>query len=150
MKNLIQAGLIGLAIGSLIELLVSFLQAIGDTPEYVWATPAYLEAFGGNTLAAATLAKASYILLGILFQLASRIYASEKISLTLATFSHFLLALAGVATTGLVLRWFPLTPAGFAVFGLIFFLVYSLIWGISWLRTSRSVQELQEKLAQQA
>lgn len=74
----------------------------------------------------------------------------ELETLTLATFSHFLLALAGVATTGLVLRWFPLTPAGFAIFGLIFFLVYSLIWGISWLRTSRSVQELQEKLGQQA
>lgn len=147
MKNIIKAGVYGLAIGTLVELLVSVIVSINNSQSvFVWATPAYLEQFGENTLLAAFLAKAVYALIGILSWATAKIFDAEKLALTTATLGHFALTLTIIGLAGLGLKWFPITALGLAIFTAIFVPIYVIIWLAIYIHTSRSIKEMNAKL----
>ncbi|MDY5584418.1 MAG: DUF3021 domain-containing protein [Arcanobacterium sp.] len=147
MKNIIKASVYGLAIGTFVELLVSVIVSINsDTSVFVWATPAYLEQFGENTLLAAFITKATYALIGILSLAAAKIFDAEKLSLVTATLGNFALMLTIVGLAGFGLKWFPITIPGFTLFTGIFITIYTVIWIISYTSTARSIKEINTKL----
>ncbi len=147
MKNFIKASVYGLAIGTLVELLVSVIVSYNNSVNiFVWATPDFLAQFEDNTLLAAFIVKGCYALIGILSYLASKIYESDKLSLTTATICHLLLICSIVGTVGLVLQWFPVTLGGLATFSLLFILIYAIIWGVIYQKTSQTIKAVNEKL----
>lgn len=147
MKNLIKASVYGLAIGSLVELLVSVIVSVlNGTTVFVWATPSYLATFGENTLLAVFIAKAVYMLIGVLSLAAARIFDSERLSLTSATVGHFALTLAIIGIAGLGLKWFPVTASGVAIFLAIFVVVYAIVWVVNYVGISRNVKDMNAKL----
>ena len=122
--------LVGLFIGSCLELLFSAL----ESSTYVPGSPQFLEQFANQHTAV-------YLALGAVVGLSSEVFDFETWSLGRATAVHAVVTTASLVLAAMVLRWVPFgwPLLGFAavVLG-----VFALIWLAIYVVTARSVARI--------
>ncbi len=128
--------LVGLFIGSCLELLFSAL----ESSTYVPGSPQFLEQFA-NQHTAVLIERLVYLALGAVVGLSSEVFDFETWSLGRATAVHAVVTTASLVLAAMVLRWVPLgwPLLGFAavVLG-----VFALIWLAIYVVTARSVARI--------
>lgn len=139
--NLFVSFLIGVGIGSLVEMFVSFSlgQITIGVPEYVMAQSSPLLAHFKSLML--------YGGYGVVGTLAGSFYDKEKISLLAATMIHLASLLIYHSFVGLYLKWFNLSTLlqPLITFTVIFFIIWSIIYFIE----KKNIEKINKSLLNQ-
>ncbi|WP_167202662.1 DUF3021 domain-containing protein [Actinomyces respiraculi] len=130
----------GITIGSLTTLAFSAAHSTHYTP----GVPEFLVGFANENVAV-LVQLVVYALLGAVCMLASEVYRSDRLNMSTASLVHLVLVGGGVAAAGWYLQWFSGPTA--LRFGVVFILVYAVIWVASYLRYRHVVNAVNARLS---
>lgn len=128
---------IGLAVGSILELLFSW--SLSGSGAYCPGVPSFLAQFDDMN-AAVAVERLVYALIGVVSCLAARVYRSPRLTLAGATAVHVAVVTTCVLAAALILQWVSMSAASMIGLLLVFLAVYAVIWLVMWLIARRDVQ----------
>lgn len=143
LTTLLFGAVVGIAIGTSIELLVNFFL---DNNGYTPASPAFLAKFTDTNIAV-LVERCCYALYGMISALASLVYQSKRLPIALATLIHLgIITVTGILL-GAYLVWWKTGPGLMWLIAMIF-VVYVLIWLAYWFTGRKDLATINEKLTE--
>ncbi|HEM6271395.1 TPA: DUF3021 domain-containing protein [Streptococcus suis] len=146
MKKYILSASLGVTIGSLISIIMAGFFGEGY---YLPVNPHstmgayYLSNF--NQVTVMFICVLIWAAIGILFQLADKIYQQDW-SLLRMTTTHFCITALGLTPLGISAGWFPLNLGSLLFFWLIFVLVYALLFFLNYRKMERYIKDINSGL----
>ena len=141
LKNLPFGILFAIGIGYIISL--TFSKIYGN---FLPASPLLTEKYG--ELKAAEMLAFYSGLIGASFTLTSPLWKIESWSLFKSTALFFTINMTVLLLAGWKMMWFTKNPAGIFDYILIYTLIFSVIWIVSYFNTKKEVEKLNEKIKQ--
>lgn len=132
---------IGVLIGLAISLVFNYLN--GSTTYYP-SSPNFVNQFA-RPLNSVTVSVVLWMLIGCVFGFGSLIFELKNWSLLKKTIINFCAYYAGFAPLAILCGWFPLTWLNFAIFTLIFIVIYAIIWSLNWYSIKKRFAQLISK-----
>lgn len=133
---------LGIAIGIGWSLFFSYLYG---AKTYYPSSPAFVDKFN-RPLDAVAVSVLLWMAMGLVFSAGTYIFTIKSWSPLKQTIVNFLIYYLGFSPLAILAGWFPLTWANFAVFTVIFVLVYLIVWTISSHIAKKEVKQINEKL----
>ena len=146
MKKYILSASLGVSIGTIISIITSSIFGQGT---YLPLNP--LSTMGAYYLAHFTQTTVMLICvvvwasIGLLFQLADKIYQQDW-SLLHMTTTHFFITALGLTSLGILAGWFPLNLGSLLLFWLIFVLLYALLFFLNYRKMERYIKDINSGL----
>ncbi len=136
---------LGIAIGYMISIILSAIFAGGD---YGAVHPELIQKFGSE-INAVIVQAILWGVIGCIFSGFSVIWERNDWSMVKQTTIVFVVYLLPMMVVGYILKWFELIILQVSIFILIFILIYSTIWLLTYLKSKRDVDELNQKIKKQ-
>lgn len=146
MKKYILSASLGLTIGTMISIITSAVFGQGAyLPLNPFSTMGayYLSNF--NQVTVMLICVLIWAAIGILFQLADKIFEQDW-SLLRMTTTHFCITALGFTPLSILAGWFPLNFASLLFFWFIFVLVYALLFFLNYRKMERQIRDINGRL----
>ncbi|CYU94086.1 DUF3021 domain-containing protein [Streptococcus suis] len=146
MKKYILSASLGIAIGTIISIITSAVFGQGAyLPLNPFSTMGayYLSNF--NQVTVMLICVAIWAAIGILFQLADKIFEQDW-SLLRMTVTHFCITVLGFTPLGILAGWFPVKLGAFLFFWLIFILIYASLFFLNHRKMERQIKDINGRL----
>ena len=146
MKKIISRMVNGLLICEFVLLIISLVMSYFFTDgDFSIANPMLIEN-SKSVFSASFLSICLVGLLGLVFGFASVVWEEEKLSILARTIIHFLLTGSTMVFVGYKLYWFQKSFLSLAIFLVIYFLIYLVIWFIEYAIYKRDIASLNAKI----
>jgi len=146
MKKIIRLVITGGIIGSFIGFNIAvFCSLIFKTTYFVPSSPYFVL---GHSSFAVLVSELLWILIGVVFAAANRVFTIEKWSITRQTITHFLITYILFTPIAVACGWFPLTFHYLFWFTVEFIAIYIIIWFGCMIKTKYKVNKLNKTLKQ--
>ncbi|NQN91874.1 DUF3021 domain-containing protein [Streptococcus suis] len=146
MKKYILSASLGIAIGTIISIITSAVFGQGTyLPLNPFSTMGdyYLSNF--NQVTVMLICVLIWAAIGILFQLADKIYQQDW-SLLRMTTTHFCITALGFTPLSILAGWFPVKLGALLFFWFIFVLVYALLFFLNYRKMERYIKDINSGL----
>lgn len=147
MKNkIIFRSLRGAPVGVCITTLISIIISLNHNEGVFYAAVPEFVAFCGNELAAVIIQTVCAMLYGGIFAGASVIWDIEHWSILRMTLTHLLIISLTTLPIAWIIMWMPHSVIGVALYFLMFFGAYAVIWVSQYAAMKRQIKRLNEKI----
>lgn len=141
-KTTLNSGVIGIAVGFMVALFFS----VAFNANYLEpSSPMFNNQFH-SPLTATVVAAILWMLMGIVFGIASQIFTVERWSITRQTLTHFIVVFVLFTPLAIIAGWFPLDVLWLVYYTIIFVVIYLVMWFISMLDARQQIMSANQSL----